>query len=373
MSSSSQGQIDDRARVWARYDDNWVRHLGLVAQRGDEGVRRQLASAGYSQLDTSLIAPLSILYVGRQRASSIAEALSVSPAYTSKLLARLEGAGYIDRVQDPDDGRVRWLQLTRTGRRLIEAALEMLTEVSLGHQQELGKKLHQEFQAALMDAGEELVVLAGRKIAPPGLQSHLTAVTMSAVSELIQHAIGRMNVLSGHERLTLSHWRLLHSVGVEGNTNSAMAATHELTTQAISRTVRELTQLKYIERRNDGEDGRITRFVYSQRGFELLAATADNIEVLGKSLASSLGSKRFGSFCDSLSALHQAGKETSSEALDKGELVLPVGEQIKRELMQIVDTLSGGSGFDIPASTVFATEELRQLQKIINSALHRKV
>ncbi|MFT5032570.1 MAG: DNA-binding MarR family transcriptional regulator [Bermanella sp.] len=374
MSASSPQNPNYQAELWERYNSNWVRHLGLVAQRGDEGVKRELELAGHSQLGTPLIAPLSLLYVSKPCASSMAEALSVSQAYTSKLLNRLEQAGFIDRVQDPSDGRSRWLQLTCSGTSLIEAGLGLLAEISRGHQGLLGDKTYRGLQKSLSDVGDLLVAEAGRKIAPPGLKSTISAVVLSAVSELIQGAIWRFNLSKGHECLTTTHWRVIHSLGMAGSTNSALAVTHELSTQAISRTVRELTEFNYIERCNDGNDGRITRLVYATRGLHLLADTAESIELLGQRITSAIGARRFTAFCESLATLYGEGEPQAMA--DTGKLISLAGnqiEQVKLELLQLVDQISGKNNVTRVVPAVFDGAARRQLQSIIKAALARKL
>jgi DNA-binding MarR family transcriptional regulator len=53
-------------------------------------------------------------------ASELAALLHLDPGSLSSLLARLEGAGLVNRVADRDDGRRIRVSLTRRGRRLTE-------------------------------------------------------------------------------------------------------------------------------------------------------------------------------------------------------------------------------------------------------------
>ncbi|MDH4075941.1 MAG: MarR family winged helix-turn-helix transcriptional regulator [Acidimicrobiia bacterium] len=56
------------------------------------------------------------------RVIDIAEALSITIGGTSKLVDRIENAGWCERAPNPDDGRSSTIRLTRPGRRLLTAA-----------------------------------------------------------------------------------------------------------------------------------------------------------------------------------------------------------------------------------------------------------
>jgi DNA-binding MarR family transcriptional regulator len=58
----------------------------------------------------------------RCRVIDIAEALSITIGGTSKLVDRIENAGWCERSPNPDDGRSSTIELTRAGRRLLVAA-----------------------------------------------------------------------------------------------------------------------------------------------------------------------------------------------------------------------------------------------------------
>ena len=56
------------------------------------------------------------------RVIDIAEALSITIGGTSKLVDRIEQAGWCERAPNPDDGRSSTISMTRPGRRLLAAA-----------------------------------------------------------------------------------------------------------------------------------------------------------------------------------------------------------------------------------------------------------
>ncbi len=56
------------------------------------------------------------------RVIDIADALSITIGGTSKLVDRIENAGWCERSPNPDDGRSSMIRLTRAGRRLLTAS-----------------------------------------------------------------------------------------------------------------------------------------------------------------------------------------------------------------------------------------------------------
>ena len=62
------------------------------------------------------------------RVIDIAEALSITIGGTSKLIDRIENAGWCERSPNPADGRSSTIQLTRAGQRLLTAAQRTLTD-----------------------------------------------------------------------------------------------------------------------------------------------------------------------------------------------------------------------------------------------------
>ena len=62
------------------------------------------------------------------RVIDIAEALSITIGGTSKLVDRIQNAGWCERSPNPDDGRSSTIRLTRAGRRLLTAARRSFTD-----------------------------------------------------------------------------------------------------------------------------------------------------------------------------------------------------------------------------------------------------
>ena len=74
-------------------------------------------------LDLSWFEPMQVIErTPACRVNDIAEALSITVGGTSKLVDRIEAAGWCQRRSNPNDSRSSLIELTAAGRRLLSAA-----------------------------------------------------------------------------------------------------------------------------------------------------------------------------------------------------------------------------------------------------------
>jgi DNA-binding MarR family transcriptional regulator len=76
-----------------------------------------------------LVALSALDRLGPARVSQVADELQVDLSVASRQVAALDGAGYVKRIPDPQDGRSQKVQLTAAGRRALRRALERSVEV----------------------------------------------------------------------------------------------------------------------------------------------------------------------------------------------------------------------------------------------------
>lgn len=360
----------DTELIWRRYSDNWVRHLGVVAEDANAAVRASLERAGYCYLDAQFIGPLSLLFLSPLRPSQLAASLGVSQAYATKLVDRLVKSGYSERVADASDRRARVVQLSCAGHRLINAALKELDAVSSVHKKVLGSD-YRNYLSSLAKTGQALVALEGRDHTPPGLDSEMSAVVLSVVSVLVQRAVSRLNTQSGYSGLTIAHWRVIHDIGPAGSTTSFLAEKHELSTQAISRIVRELVSMGYIQRVQHDQDARVSQLIYTQRGFNLLENTANAIHVLGNIISESLTLRGFEDLCAALSRLHSVREIPANLRSDRAEITLSRARSLKSEFTQLVDELALGLSEPIRDEALLSSDDRKALEKLIKARLFK--
>lgn len=74
------------------------------------------------------------------RITALAERARMSKQAMSELVRRVERQGYVERRDDPEDGRAKRVHLTDTGRRVTEAARATYRELIRGWREELGEE-----------------------------------------------------------------------------------------------------------------------------------------------------------------------------------------------------------------------------------------
>jgi DNA-binding MarR family transcriptional regulator len=128
---------DDRARRTVDLDALDLGHLAtFVAHAYDQRVQAALDEAGLTGLRHAHGYVFQHLLSVEPTLGELADRMEVTQQAASKVVTELADLGYLERVVDPDDARVRRIRLTARGRLAVErsrqtrAALEReLTEV----------------------------------------------------------------------------------------------------------------------------------------------------------------------------------------------------------------------------------------------------
>ena len=134
--------------------------LRTVVGRLSHQLRVPAASQGVTP--TRLSALIALERAGELRPSVLAASLGITPASMSRLVESLESEAWVNRGDDPDDGRASLLSLTDGGRSLL-ARLRGETDSMLADDL---AALSPESRSALADAIPVLVELADRWVAP---------------------------------------------------------------------------------------------------------------------------------------------------------------------------------------------------------------
>ncbi len=102
--------------------DEPIRYIGAMLRVVWQWVRDQLqagvAIAGYDDLSAAHVALWRHPGLDGLRPSQLAEQLGITKQSVNDLLGHLERRGYLERVPDAADGRVRVIRLTPLGRQL---------------------------------------------------------------------------------------------------------------------------------------------------------------------------------------------------------------------------------------------------------------
>jgi DNA-binding MarR family transcriptional regulator len=107
-----------------------MRQLLLRASRVvNQHVVEGLHARGYADLRSTHTTLLSNIDLAGSTISEAADRAGVTKQAMGRLASELEGAGYIRVRSDPKDARVRVLQLTAAGRRLMLDSLQIMNEL----------------------------------------------------------------------------------------------------------------------------------------------------------------------------------------------------------------------------------------------------
>ena len=135
----------------------------------NEQVTGRLHAAGFADLRFSHGFVFQHLVPGPLPVGELARRMDVSQQAASKAAAELERLGYIERVPDPGDARVRRLALSERGRAAVAAGRVARAEVAAGLEATLGLRRASALRAALLDvldAAGGMAAVRARRVPP---------------------------------------------------------------------------------------------------------------------------------------------------------------------------------------------------------------
>jgi DNA-binding MarR family transcriptional regulator len=103
-----------------------IGRLSRISQHLDNAIRAALAGLGISPGEFDVLATLRRTGAPYQlNPSALYQAVMLSSGAMTNRLDRLEQAGYVRRLPDPQDRRSTLVQLTEKGRQLVDQAVEV--------------------------------------------------------------------------------------------------------------------------------------------------------------------------------------------------------------------------------------------------------
>ncbi|GAB2859589.1 MarR family transcriptional regulator [Lentzea nigeriaca] len=103
----------------------------LAGSSANDAILARLHEIGHTGVRVSHGYVIQHLIEGAPTVSELGELLGVTQQAASKQLLELERLGYVDRVPDPVDSRVRRARLTARGRRLVEDSRRLRRELDV--------------------------------------------------------------------------------------------------------------------------------------------------------------------------------------------------------------------------------------------------
>ncbi len=129
-----------------------IGRLLLRAQRSfDAELNARLRERGYPDVRLAHSALFAHIDPDGTRSSELAERAGMTKQGMGQLVTDLEKKGYVERVEDPADGRAKLVRLTKKGRRHVRDAREIIGEIEEAYARRLGDKRLEKLRAILND------------------------------------------------------------------------------------------------------------------------------------------------------------------------------------------------------------------------------
>ncbi|MEZ5501395.1 MAG: MarR family transcriptional regulator [Halioglobus sp.] len=286
---ASSHQLVDSDAVWNRYRHNFSRHLLGVARYLQASMMNTLREeCGHGNLRLGFTPYIMLIGEQGRRLTDIADVLGISRQACNQAVKQIEAAGYIARNPDPVDGRAKQLSLTPRGVRLRADGVRIVS------------RLDREF---MWLAGEPSIVDTSKSLAK--IYHHLglgmtrrganaaPGVAMGALLPgLADYILLRLMELTrdkGHPGLKLSFGQVLTLIGPGGGRIQQIAATQDVSKQAISAIATELEELGYLQRDADPLDARQLVLQFTDRGLDLIADSVASVDQLEAEFAAIIG------------------------------------------------------------------------------------
>src|SRR5215210_307779 len=124
----------------------------LRAQRDfDTALNARLRERGYPDVRLAHSALFAHIDPEGTRSSELAERAGMTKQGMGQLVGDLEKKGYVERVEDPADGRAKLVRLTKKGRRHVRDATEVIGEIEEAYTLRLGDRRLETLRAILKD------------------------------------------------------------------------------------------------------------------------------------------------------------------------------------------------------------------------------
>jgi DNA-binding MarR family transcriptional regulator len=130
-------------RQLASVEESRRRNMRQLLLRASRLVNRNvvdgLQARGYADLRSTHTTLLSNIDLAGSTVTDAAERAGITKQAMGRLATELEAAGYIRVQKDAEDGRVRILQLTNTGKRLMLDSLEVMADLERSYARSVGE------------------------------------------------------------------------------------------------------------------------------------------------------------------------------------------------------------------------------------------
>ena len=288
MSAITHNNVD-AGTVQNQYRDNFSRHLLGVARYLQKSMMKTLQQqCGHARLRLGFAPYITLIGEGDKRPTELADILGISRQACNQAVKQVEAAGYIERIADPLDGRATQLTLSARGIKLRRDGVRIVTELDQQFAQIVGDTAIDDTSRSLGKLYNSLAL----GLRPQGDRQYMDLVMGGLLPRLADHILQRLMLLTkakGHPGLKLSFAQVLTFIGPAGGRIQHIAASHDVSKQAISVIATELEELGYLQRVADAADARQIVLQFTGRGEQLIADSVASVAELEAEFAAIIG------------------------------------------------------------------------------------
>ena len=122
----------------------------IAARWAADRIFRAVQDAGFDDVTIAQSRLMMGLDTGGTRLSVLAERAQIAKQTATALVDKLEGAGYVERVPDPSDGRARLVRMTPRAAAALPVARAEEERIETEWRAELGDELMDQLRTALI-------------------------------------------------------------------------------------------------------------------------------------------------------------------------------------------------------------------------------
>ena len=260
--------------------------LRALAIDFEQRVLQRFARIGNGDIRPTHGALLRNLELGGTRLTTLANRAGVTHRAMAKIVRDLQSMSYVDRMEDPADGRATLIVFAPRGLKLMRESQAEIDLIYDDYASSVGVDNLNRFEKLLKLAIRKLDI----KIVKGGLQA-LENDTAAAVSERSPGSYSTPNLgrylaelaedyekscktimaSLNHESIRVDLLAVLNYLDVAGMDHSDLADRAGISMQAIGRQVHRLAQLGYVYNEVCDQDKRSRRVSFSPRGYHLIS------------------------------------------------------------------------------------------------------